>query len=83
MKHLVLLGVLAGLCFAGSSANAGEDGGLGKHKNHEARWERKFDRIDANDDGQISKEEFLAFKAAHPHHHHKKKGEGQGQKNDQ
>ena len=79
MKMAAMFGLTAVVLFAGASVRAGEiDDVVGKGKDKEgkkeARWEKKFDKIDANHDGQISKEEFEAFKAAHPHHHHKKDG---------
>ncbi len=52
---------------------AGPKGGKGKGgKDHGARWEKRFDKVDTNDDGQISKEEFMAFRAAHKNHRKQK-----------
>lgn len=74
MKAGAMLAVAAVVLFAGASVRADDVGDvIGKGNKGEKRWEKKFDKIDTNHDGQISKEEFEAFKAAH-HHHHKKDG---------
>ncbi|MBI3831116.1 MAG: hypothetical protein HY291_16475 [Planctomycetes bacterium] len=76
MKAGAMLAVAAVVLFAGASVRADDVGDVvakgNKGEKGEKHWEKKFDKIDANHDGLISKEEFEAFKAAH--HHHKKDG---------
>jgi hypothetical protein len=81
MKTSAMAVLLAGLFFAGAASAdevdgvEGAKGGKGKAgEGHVpgARWEKRFDKIDANHDGQISKDEFIAFRAAHKQHHRQK-----------
>lgn len=67
-----LLAIVASLFFAVGAVQAGDKnkkkGDKGKGNKH---WEQKFDEIDTDDDGKISKDEFVAFKKEH-HKHDKK-----------
>ncbi len=76
MKTIAAL--VLGLFIAGSVSadeTEGAEGAKGskgaKGKNHEACLQKRFDKIDANHDGQISKDEFIAFREAHRHHRKK------------
>ena len=59
--HSISLALLA-VAFMSGSAFAGDKNKSKKPADKRERWERRFDRIDANDDGSISQQEFLAFK---------------------
>jgi len=64
MRTNAILGMILSLILVSNVALAG-DGKRKKNKDGAAkgnRWEKKFDKIDTNDDGQISKEEFKAFR---------------------
>ncbi|GEM_PF-4134685 len=72
MQMKWILALALGLIMTTDAAFAGggkkkEKGGGGKNKG----WEKKFDKIDTNADGLISKDEFQTFKAQH-HKHGKK-----------
>ena len=67
---LLSMALMFGLMTAGSvRADDVGDTVDGKGKKH-----NKFEKIDANHDGVISRDEWDTWRAAHKHHHHKKDG---------
>jgi len=68
MKMSAMAVLVLGVVFAGAASaddTTGVDGAKGNKGNpgqRGAHWEKRFDKIDTNHDGQISKDEFAAFR---------------------
>jgi EF hand len=69
MKTLLAVTLCAGLVSAGAWAKDGEKKGNKKDGKHHHKMEERFEKMDANKDGSVSKDEFVAF---HKEHHKKK-----------
>lgn len=71
MKTLLAVALCAGLVSTGAWAKDGKKGDKKDGKKRE-KMEKRFEEMDANNDGAVSKDEFIAFLKEH-HGKHKKK----------
>ncbi|HEY3319438.1 MAG TPA: EF-hand domain-containing protein [Planctomycetota bacterium] len=71
-KMGVVAAAMAALLIGASPAYA-KGGKKNRQKKTPAqRWTQRFSKIDANGDGKVTLEEYLAFRQAHKGKHHKK-----------
>jgi hypothetical protein len=77
------LAILAMVMLGGTSAMAGEGKDNKGERDPHKHWEKRFHKIDANNDGEISEQEFIAFREAQRarrQEHHAKKAENDAAK---